>query len=112
MLFSRRDLEGYVKIDHRDSPGFSEGERAGAGLPVAMPIGRGTVFEAPTFTCPHCQTVVIINPLRTRERAYCASCDRNVCDSCGAAMRAPGYVHKPFQQIIDDFLDRAAKGPS
>lgn len=109
-MFSRRELEGYVKIDHRESPGLTTEQLIAAHLPWNMPVGRGMVLEAPTFTCPHCQAVVIINPNRVRERAYCANCDRNVCDNCGAAMRVSGYEHKPFKQIIDEFMEQAAKG--
>lgn len=110
MVFSKRELEGYVKIDHRDSPGFSCEQLGAAGLPGNMPIGRGMVLEAPTLTCSHCQAVVVINPNRSRERGYCSNCDHYVCDSCGAAMKAPGYVHRSFKQIADAFREAAIKG--
>lgn len=110
MLFSKRDLEGYVRIDHRDGPGLSVDHRFAAGLPLNMPVGQGMLLEAPTLTCSHCQTVVIINPDRARERAYCSYCDHYICDGCGAAMRAPGYVHRSFKQIADEFRARAARG--
>ena len=110
MPFSERELEGYVLIDHRESPGFTPEQRVAAGLPANMPIGRGMVLEAPTKYCAHCQATVIINPDRKRERAHCSKCDHYVCDGCGAAMQAPGYVHKSFKQVIDEFRERAAKG--
>jgi hypothetical protein len=106
---SKRDLEGYLKIDHRDSPGLAAPDLVRAGLPGNMPIGAGKMLEAPTYTCPHCQTVVVINPNRQRERAWCRQCDHYVCDGCGAAMQASGYVHVPFKKVIDDFLNAAAK---
>lgn len=105
---TKRDLEGYLKIDHRDSPGLAIGDLVAAGLPGSMPIGAGKVLEAPTLTCAHCQTIVVINPNRQRERAWCRQCDHYVCDSCGGAMVAPGYVHVPFKKVIDDFLNAAA----
>jgi hypothetical protein len=108
-MFSKREQEGYLKIDHADSPGFAPADLAAAGLAPNMPVGRGMTLEAPTLTCSHCQAIVVINPNRQRERAWCRQCDHYVCDGCGAAMVAPGYVHVPFKQVIDDFLNAAAK---
>ena len=48
------------------------------------------MVEAATLTCSHCQTILIVNPLRTRERAYCSSCDHYLCDACGTARAASG----------------------
>jgi len=110
MVFSKRELEGYVKIDHRNSPGLSPAERLAAGLPVAMPIGAGEMLEAPTFTCSHCQKIVVINPNRQSERAYCSKCDHYVCNGCGAVMKAPGYVHRSWRQLIDEFVKSQNRG--
>lgn len=98
MHFSQRDLEGYLKIDHRDSPG----------LPHPL-LGKGSVFEGATYTCPYCQAIVVINPARTREREFCPKLSRYICDSCGAR-RKMGVELKPFTQIIDEFMTAAARG--
>ena len=73
--------EGYLLIDHRNSPGLTEEQTHAAGLPPGA--GQG-LFEAPTSTCSHCQAIVVLNPDRKRERAYCAKCGRYLCDNCGA----------------------------
>jgi hypothetical protein len=72
--------EGLLTIDHRNSPGVSEElvRASGKNAPV---IGAGQLFESPTITCAHCNTVVILNPDRTRPRGYCRKCDQYVCDN-------------------------------
>lgn len=99
MKNSQRSREGYLLIDHRDSPGM-----AGRG----EPLGAGSVFEAPIYLCGHCQRGVIVNPLRTRERAYCPNCDHIICDEC-EAVRVISRVCKPFNQTADELLEAAAK---
>lgn len=109
-VFSKRELEGYVRIDHRDSPGFTPDQAMAAGRGfLCDQIGPGKLFEAPTYYCTHCQRTVIINPDRTRARAYCSKCDHDICDWCGAAAKAPGYVHRSWAEIKDEFLNAAAK---
>lgn len=98
--------EGYLLVDHRDSPGLPEDLVHALGLPKGYGKGR---FEAPSKTCPHCNVVVILNPKRTRDRAYCASCDSYICDRCGAIMAATG-VCKPFDKIIDEAYNAAQSG--
>jgi hypothetical protein len=104
-MSSKFSKEGYLSIDHRDSPGLPDEAVHRAGLPPGA--GRG-VFECPTYTCTHCCTVVILNPVRRRDRAYCAKCDRYICDACGAAMAASG-VCKPFAQIVEEVQEAACK---
>lgn len=108
---SLRSHEGWLLIDHRNSPGVSDelldqslGGRAG------MPPGAGMgVTETATYTCSHCQTVVVINPLRTRERAYCRKCDHKICDRCGAIAAANGGACKTFKQIIEETQEAAVR---
>lgn len=45
----------------------------------APDIARGTV-ELPTLTCFHCNSVVVLNPLRVKPRNWCMKCDAYVCD--------------------------------
>lgn len=105
-MSSKFAKEGYLLVDHRDSPGLTEEAVHRAGMPVGS--GRG-VFETATFTCTHCTTVVVMNPLRTRDRAYCSKCDRYICDGCGAAMAASG-VCRPFAQVVEEVQELASKG--
>lgn len=101
---SKLSKEGYLLVDHRESPGISEETAHAAGLPVGA--GKG-VFEAPTYTCSHCCRVVVLNPLRNRDRAWCWSCDRYICDWCGAAMAASGKCQS-IEKIADELLNAAS----
>lgn len=78
-------------------------------VPVGLPAGAGRgMFEAPTCTCSHCQTVVILNPLRNRERAYCPKCDHYLCDGCGVIRAANGGECRTVKQIADELQEKAA----
>lgn len=98
---SKRSHEGYLMIDNRAA------EALIAGVPPGMQIGN--FFEAPTLTCSHCQTVLIVNPLRNRERAYCTGCDHYLCDICGAARASDGKC-KPFRQLVEEAQELAVRG--
>lgn len=103
-MSSKRDHEGYLMIDHRNSPGVPVELLAACDMPLNA--GRG-FFEAATTTCSHCQTIVIINPLRNRERAYCKKCDHYICDGCGAVMQQTKEC-KTFKQFIDEVQNAVA----
>lgn len=107
-MFSKRELEGYLMIDHRESPGVTPEQAMMAGRNT-LPVGRGQRFEAPTVNCSHCERLVVLNPGRTRDRAYCPKCNHYLCDQCEAARVQTGLC-KPFAQRIDEFIDAAAKG--
>lgn len=99
-MSSLRNHEGYLLIDHRNSPGVPDDIAVATGLP----IGAGQLmFEAPTYTCKHCQRIVVMNPDRKRERAYCRGCDHLICDPCGAE-RARTLKCRTFEQVIDQLL--------
>lgn len=104
-MSSLRRHEGYLSIDHRESPGLSEAAVHGAGLPPGAGSG---LFEAPTYTCSHCCRVVIVNPLRTRAREWCAKCDKIICDDCSRVMAATGEC-KPFKQIVEEIQEAASR---
>ena len=89
-------------LDNRNNPGISEDQVRAAGLPVGA--GRG-MFEAPTITCSHCQVVVVLNPLRNRERPYCPKCDHYICDRCGKVREANGGECKTFNQVIEEMQE-------
>ncbi len=102
-MTSKRDLEGYFMMDHRHANPVPDHLLRAAGLPANA--GRG-LFEAPSYTCSHCQRQVIVNPDRSRERAYCRGCDHYICDECGAR-RALTLECKTFKQIVDEVLTAA-----
>lgn len=89
---SKKNHEGWLMIDHRASPGVSAEFVRGLGFdPENCGIaGEGEIFEAATITCSHCQTVLLKNPTRTRERGYCAKCDHYICDPCAAEKHLTG----------------------
>jgi hypothetical protein len=107
-VFSKRELEGYLEIDHRESPGITPELAAKVGHGT-VPVGPGQIFKAATYNCSHCEALVVINPDRTRVRGYCPKCDRYVCDLCEAERVRTGMC-RPFKQVIDEFIDNAAKG--
>ncbi len=103
MTFSKRSHEGYLFIDHRASPGLPAPMCEAMGIP-GNSLREGSVYEAPTLGCEHCGGCVVMNPARTRERAWCAACDRYICDWCAAAQREPDYVHRTVRQIHELLL--------
>lgn len=107
-MSSKLNKVGYLEINHRDSPGLNVEQSHQAGL-GGFPVGKGQLFQADTYTCSHCCRVVILNPLRTRDRAYCAKCDRYICDTCGAAMAVTGEC-VPFAKIVEEVQEAASKG--
>ena len=108
-MFSKRELEGYLLIDHRESPGFTPEEAAMAGRGT-LPVGRGRRVELPTVNCSHCERLVLMNPLRTRDRGYCPKCDRYLCDQCELVRVQSGGECHSFKKKIDQFMENAAKG--
>ena len=105
MTKSKRQHEGEVLIDHRYSPGISDEMVRTAELPVGA--GKG-VFEAPCFTCSHCQHVVVLHPLRNRERTWCRHCDHYICDPCGAIL-ARTKECKTYTQFLEEIQEQAFK---
>lgn len=102
---SKRSHEGYLFIDHRNSPGLTEAQTVAAGRPVGAATG---LFEAPTYTCSHCQYVVVMHPNRQRERAYCAKCDHYICDACGVVKALNGEC-RPMEKIFDQVMEQAVR---
>ncbi len=86
MPVSKRSREGWLYVDDRAS--------------------GGQLGEYPTFTCNHCQAVVVMNPQRTRERGYCRGCDSYICDAC-EAVRVQTRRCVTFDQIADQVLAAA-----
>ena len=98
MSRSKRSHEGVVVLDNRDSPGISSELTHNTNLPP----GTGQGFaELPTFTCSHCQHVVVMNSARTRSRGYCRKCDHYICDACEAEKVLSGGVCVTYKQKLD-----------
>ena len=102
-MANKKIHEGYLMVDHRGSPGLTPTEAIQLGYHPSQ-VGEGQLFETKTNHCNHCGTVVIMNPLRMRERSYCSACDKYICDNCGVEMRLPDYVHKTYTQYLDEGL--------
>lgn len=99
---------GYLTIDHRNSPGLNEDLAIKLGYHPDQ-VREGSFFEADTITCAHCKTIVVLNPLRTRNRHKCFKCNSYICDNCSAASVATGYNHCSFNELADKFMNAAAK---
>ena len=91
---------GYLMVDHRASPGLPEDVARHAGYDPRY-CGEGKLYEAVTLGCWHCGTHVVPNPLRERDRAWCMTCDKYICDWCDAARNERGYVHYNCEQVSD-----------
>ena|SRR5437899_3104257 len=100
---SKQIHEGYLMVDHRASPGLNPEAALSLGYHPSQ-VQEGQLFEAKTNHCSHCGTVVIMNPMRTRERTICYACNKYVCDNCGISMKMPDYVHKTYIQQLDERL--------
>jgi ribosomal protein S27AE len=101
----KRDREGYLLIDNRESPGVSPELVHQAGKAGETPIvTAGQLFESATITCAHCNAVVILNPHRTRPRNYCAKCDHYVCDKPSCALEC-----RPFKKVLDELYEQAVR---
>lgn len=107
-MASLKRHEGYLFVDHRASPGLPEDVARQAGYDPKH-CGEGKLFETATLTCSHCKTSYIKNPLRIRDRAYCAQCDHYICDFCDLKRNDPLYVHLPYSKVVDITLELAEK---
>jgi hypothetical protein len=92
--------EGYLMLDHRASPGLKPEEAVALGYGPAAAGEK--LYEAKTNHCSHCGTVVIMNPMRTRDRCLCFHCNKYICDNCGIQMKMPNYVHKTYTQQLEE----------
>lgn len=103
---TKRAHEGYLVADHRNSPGIPAPVLQAVGLPACL--GQG-LAEFPSYTCSHCQRIVMLNPLRTRDRAYCPKCDHLICDECEAVRVASGGDCKTYKQVVEEIQEANAK---
>lgn len=106
-MFSKREREGVVLIDHRNSPGISE-EFIRKNKIDAPAVPGGQTFESALRVCHHCQRDIILLPNRAKEANWCWSCDHDICDMCAAA-RAAGQQCNPFIRRMEKHFNRIAK---
>lgn len=71
----------------------------------------GGHFEADTYTCSHCQFVVVKHPLRVRERYKCSSCQHHICDGCAAVRVGQTGPCKTFNQLAEESIEAVLKRP-
>jgi len=97
MLIKTQNTDlGYLLLDHRNSP--------------ELPIGiTAAFFETSTYTCSHCERVVIMNPDRKRDRVTCKGCNHMICDNCASTLKTTGKC-LTFKQIVDEYLEKIEKG--
>lgn len=92
-------------IDNRNSAGVPDDVMVAMGFPV----GAGkSLYESATYTCNHCNAVVVIEPKRTRERGYCRKCSSRICDAC-ETLRAQTFECKTMDEIVDETLEAVDK---
>lgn len=104
MFHSKRSQEGYLMLDHRNSPGITQADLLT--IPAShrhlFQATKG-LFESPIIRCCHCGTMVMINPDRTRARGFCSPCNHYRCDS-------PLCIEcHPFNKKIDTAHEQAAR---
>jgi hypothetical protein len=95
-----RKQMGYLLVDHSASPGLPEAVARSAGYDPVW-CREGKRFETATLTCSHCQSCVVPNHFRIRERAHCMKCNHYICDACHYLTTLPDYVHFPFAAVVD-----------
>jgi hypothetical protein len=98
--FLKTSRDGELFLDHSASPGIPPGVAQRMDLPPEL-VGEGGRMHAATLGCPHCGGVVLLNPMRKRERANCFKCNSYICDGCAAVMSDPNYIHRTFAEIAE-----------
>ena len=99
-MIGQRAKEGYLQVDHRESPGVRPDEIAGR--PDFPIVGGGMHFESATVRCTQCHRIGILRPDRGRQQNYCAKCDGFHCDGC---LVSHPYGHcVTLDQVFDDLM--------
>lgn len=88
--------EGYLLIDNRASGILPP---ANPGHPEIVTPDR-LLFETATYTCNHCNAIVVKHPERTRPRDWCSGCDHIICGGCAFLARTQGCV--PMAKRLED----------
>ena len=101
MALTQRDKEGYLLIDHSQTQGVSDEVMMANGMPIGSGHGK---FEAPTFTCSHCEAVCIVRMPRAEAIPYCPKCSHHICNKCEKRRVAAGGECHTFKDIADIYL--------
>jgi hypothetical protein len=105
--------EGYMYIDNRNNEGVDDATMVALGYPVGA--GKG-VYESATYTCSHCNAIVIIEPKRTRERGFCRGCGQRICDACNViraqTMECASFIAKISEMQEHDLKVGTENNPS
>ena len=102
---SLKNHEGYLLVDHHDSPGIPDEVAVKSGLPPG--VGRKK-YEAACFTCAHCEAVVVKDPKVTRESTKCVGCQHLLCRGCGY-LYSLDRVCRNFKHRIEELRNSAEK---
>lgn len=90
---------GHLVIDNRAAP-------SSPAAPGFMPgVGGGELFEADTYTCAHCQRIIIMHPQRTRPREVCFRCMAVVCDTAACQLDC-----LPFKKLFEEYNPKLLEG--
>lgn len=90
---------GYYMVDQRAS-----GLPVAAGLPTSL---GGALVECPTYTCTHCERVVLMNSERVRPRYKCHGCNHLICDRCAEEKLTKfGGRCFTYKQQLDEIITR------
>ena len=92
-------------IDNSNNAGVDDAVMVAMGYPVGA--GKG-LYESATYTCSHCNAIVVIEPKRTRERGFCRKCNSRVCDAC-ETIRAKTFECKTMAETIEEVLEQTVK---
>lgn len=106
---TKRSREGYLLIDHRNSPGITP-EYLMVNHIGGPAVGAGVTYESAVCGCHGCQGDIILNPNRTRERPWCMKHDAYLCDNCDARRAAAGGECKPLTQMMEELWNWLCKG--
>ena len=101
---SKKDRQGELVIDHRNSPGITADWAASVGVSGPI-VGAGKTFESGLKNCSHCGADVLMHPQRTRDREWCWKCDAYICDGCGLMLKL-GAGCQPIQKTITEIFNR------
>lgn len=100
---------GYLEVDQRNVD-VPDAELRPILPGEEMPPGAKRYFEADTYTCTHCSVVVVMNPVRKRERYKCKGCNHHICDPCAADMAA-GAQCVTMEQKFQEHMERVTRQP-
>ena len=110
MALLASSFEGYISIDHRESPGLDGVDAIDGGHRNMLPfVGKGQHFKGATNTCSHCDKVVIKNPNRVRDRGHCSQCDLFICDQCETDFYLTSQCHC-WSKRLDTYMKGITNG--